>query len=51
MQNKAIKQVSDYLLGLSPDLGSVGFATDGTKGCFAMRKEEKLYVYSRAIIL
>lgn len=43
MQNKAIKQVSDYLLGLSPDLGSVGFVTDGTKGCFVMRKEEKIY--------
>lgn len=43
MQNKARNQISDYLLGLPPDLGSVGFITDGTKGCFVMRKGEKIY--------
>lgn len=43
MQNKARNQISDYLLGLPPDLGSVGFITDGTKGCFVMRKGEKNY--------
>ncbi len=31
------------MLGLPPDSGAVGFITDGTKGCFVMRKDEKIY--------
>ncbi len=43
LQSKAVNQISDYLLGLPPDLGSVGYVTDGTKGCFVTRKEDKVY--------
>ena len=43
LQTKAVNQISDYLLGLPPELGSVGYVTDGTKGCFVTRKEDKVY--------
>lgn len=36
-QEKAIKQVSEYLEGLELESELVGFVTDGTKGCFVTR--------------
>lgn len=39
-QAKAVNQISDYMLGLPSDLGSVGFVTDGTKCCFVTRIED-----------
>lgn len=38
-QAKAVNQISDYMLGLPSELGSVGFVTDGTKCCFVTRIE------------
>ena len=36
-QNKAVSQISDYMLGLTLESELVGFVTDGTKGCFVTR--------------
>ena len=41
-KNKAINQISDYLLGLDFEGESVGFVTDGTKGCFVVKNEKGL---------
>lgn len=38
-QDKAIKQVSEYLDGLASQSELVGFVTDGTKGCYVIRSE------------
>ena len=45
-KNKAIKQVSDYLLGLEYDGETLGFVTDGTKGCFVIKNGEEISVES-----
>ena len=39
-KNNAIKQVSDYLLGLDYDGETIGFVTDGIKGCFVIKNGE-----------
>ena len=41
-KDKAINQISDYLLGLDFEGESVGFVTDGTKGCFVVKNEKGL---------
>ncbi len=38
-QDKAVSQISDYLLGVPLDKELVGFVTDGTKGCFVLRND------------
>lgn len=42
-QQKAVSQISDYLLGLPLETELVGFVTDGTKGCFVIRTESGLH--------
>ncbi len=45
-KNKAVQQISDYLLGLDFEGESVGFITDGTKGCFIVKSEHNITVES-----
>lgn len=41
-KDRAIEQISNYLLGLDFEGESVGFVTDGTKGCFVVKNEKGL---------
>ncbi|MEE1126403.1 MAG: N-6 DNA methylase [Acutalibacteraceae bacterium] len=41
-KNKAINQISEYLIGLDFEGESVGFVTDGTKCCFIVKNENGL---------
>ena len=43
-QNKAINQISDYLAGFDFDEETVGFVTDGTKGCFIVKNDQGTFV-------
>lgn len=45
-KTRAIRQISDYLLGLDFEGESVGFVTDGTKGCFIVKNEQNITVES-----
>lgn len=45
-KNNAVRQISDYLLGLDFEGESVGFVTDGTKGCFVIKNEQNISVES-----
>ena len=45
-KNKAINQISDYLIGLDFDGESVGFITDGTKGCFVVKNIKEVIIES-----
>lgn len=38
-QDKAVSQISDYLLGMPLENELIGFVTDGTKGCFVSRND------------
>ena len=42
-QEKAIRQISEYMLAMPEESGSVGFLTDGTKGCFIERQGERTF--------
>ena len=45
-KTKAVRQITDYLLGLDFEGESVGFVTDGTKGCFVIKNEKNISVES-----
>lgn len=38
-QTKAVDQIIEYMDGLGAEFASIGFVTDGTKGCFVTRSE------------
>lgn len=41
-KNKAINQICEYLIGKNFIGESVGFVTDGTKGCFIIKNEQEI---------
>lgn len=43
-RNKAVNQISDYLVGLDFEGESAGYVTDGTKGCFVVKNEKEISV-------
>lgn len=39
-QEKAVQQITDYMLGMELETEIVGFVTDGLKGCFVVRSKD-----------
>lgn len=44
--DRAVNQISNYLVGLDFEGESVGFVTDGTKGCFVVKNEKGITIES-----
>ena len=43
-QNKAVVQISEYLAGFDFDGESIGFVTDGIKGCFIIKNKNNVSI-------